>query len=66
MGVLNFEIVVEEGESEPPGYNILITITISNGEETTDVLVLARSNLDKPYLHKVNAYGSIKAIKYTN
>jgi hypothetical protein len=63
MGVLNFEIVVEEkGKSIPRGYDTFIKITISHGEETTVIRILARSNLGKPYLHEVNAYGHIKAI----
>jgi hypothetical protein len=67
MGVLDFEIIVEEkGKSIPRGYDTFITITISHRGKTTVVLILARSNLDKPYLHEVNAYGSIKAIKVTN
>ncbi len=63
MGVLNFEIVVEEeGKSIPQGYVIFITITISHNRKKTVVHILARSKLDKPYLHEVNAYGIIKAI----
>jgi hypothetical protein len=66
MRVLNFEIVVEEkGKSAPPGYDTFIKITISDGKNTTVVHIMARSNLDKPYLHEVNAYGSIEAIKFT-
>jgi hypothetical protein len=67
MGLLNFEIVVEEdGKSIPRGYDTFIKITISRGRETTVVRILARSNLKKPYLHEVIAYGSIEAIKVTN
>ncbi len=64
MGVLNFEILVDEKDkSIPRGYDTFIKITISHRGKKTVVLILARSNLDKPYLHEVNAYGNIKAIK---
>jgi hypothetical protein len=67
MGVLNFEIVVEEeGKSIPRGYDTFITITISHMGKTTVVLILVRLNLNKPYLDEVNAYGTIKAIKVTH
>jgi hypothetical protein len=62
MGVLNLEILVEEeGKSIPRGYDLFIIITISHGRKTTVVRILARSNLDKPYLNAVNAYENIKA-----
>jgi hypothetical protein len=69
MGVLNFEIVVEEevcevveGKSIRQGYVRFITITISHEGKKTVVHILANENLDKPYLHEVNANGIIKAI----
>jgi hypothetical protein len=59
MSILNFE---EEGKSIPLEYVTFITITISHKGKTTVVHILARSSLDKPYLHEVNACGIIKAI----
>ncbi len=64
---MNFEIVVKgEGKSTPRGYDTFIKITISDGKNTTVVQIMAKSKLKKPYLHEVNAYGSIKAIKFTH
>ncbi len=67
MGVLNFEILVEEeGKSTPGGYKTFITITISHKGKTTVVLILARKKLVTPYLHEVNAYGDIEVIETNN
>jgi hypothetical protein len=66
MGLLNFEIVVEEEgkekEKDPPEYVTFLTITISYMGKKTVVRILAKKILDKPYLHEINEFKDTKAI----